>query len=84
MSPSLLVSCHSHALSPCDESPPAFVFKAVEQDGRAGSTDDLIEEERTPAADETKVQHIDEEGGHERTQEGDGEERVAEIGRAHV
>ena len=77
MSPSLLVSCHSHALSPCDESPPAFAFKAVEQDGRAGSTDDLIEEERTPAADETKVQDIDEEGGHEWTQEGDGEERVA-------
>ena len=53
------------------------MFKAVEQDGRAGSTDDLIEEERTPAADETKVQDIEEEGGHERTQEGDGEERVA-------
>ena len=77
MPPSLLVSCHSHALSPCDESPPAFVFEAVEEDGRAGGADDLIEEERTPAADEAKVQDIEEEGSHERAQEGDGEERIA-------
>ena len=64
-------------LSPSHECAPAFVFEAVEEDGRAGGADDLIEEERTPAADEAKVQHIEEEGGHERAQEGDGEERVA-------
>ena len=46
-------------------------------DGRAGGADDLIEKEGAPAADEAKVQHIEEEGGHERAQEGDGEERVA-------
>ena len=55
--PSFLISNFAFLIvsASCDECPPAFVFKAVEEDGRAGGADDLIEEKRAPAADETKV-----------------------------